>query len=257
MDLTGMKEKVNKGGTIYLINTSEDIVAKSCSICGNVKELNYYAKGSAFAGRHAKCKMCLKEYRTENKQRLNEESKVWRENNPEYMTKYMQRYYSENQAHMNELSRKWYASNREKTLSDVQKWRNKNPDKVKLIAHRRFARKKALPDALTDEQMTSTLEHFGGCALTGDSDIHWDHVIPLATGRGGTVYENMIPLRADLNESKCARNIFEWFGANKERYELSESKFNELIVFLAEINRMSKDEYVRYVYDCHGESKAI
>lgn len=90
------------------------------------------------------------------------------------------------------------------------------------------------------------------CALSGDSNIHLDHVIPLKVGRGGTVYGNIIPLSYKLNSSKQDKNIFEWFKSTKNENNLSEEKFNDLIAYLAECNNMSVKEYKEYVCWCHN-----
>jgi 5-methylcytosine-specific restriction endonuclease McrA len=138
-----------------------------------------------------------------------------------------------------------------------KKWARVNKEKVKLAYHRRLARKKSLPDNLTTEQVTHMLEHFGGCALTGSVDLHLDHVIPLAAGRGGTVVENMIPLRSDLNISKNSRNIFEWFNKFKDAHGLKRDKFDELIEYLANLNGMTTEDYRDYVYWCHENPREV
>jgi hypothetical protein len=143
-----------------------------------------------------------------------------------------------------------YDLNREHEIARVLKHQRDNPDKNILRQHRRRARKLYLKNDFTNEQMSKTYNYFGGCALTGSSEIDWDHVIPLATGFGGTTYGNMLPLRCDLNKSKSDANIFEWFERNKERFNLSQSKFDRLIEWLAEVNGMTTDEYSNFVNGC-------
>lgn len=139
----------------------------------------------------------------------------------------------------------------------ARKYRRKNPEKHITYYHNRRAKLFELPYTFSEGEKKETLNFFNnGCSLTGSSEYHWDHVIPLATGHGGTVFGNMIPLRADLNISKNNRNIFEWFEEYGERHDLSTRKFNELIEWLAEVNGMSVEEYRDYVYECH-ESEAI
>jgi hypothetical protein len=147
---------------------------------------------------------------------------------------------------------------KERALELAKIWQRNNPDKVTVIQQRRRARKKSLPDDFTEKQMEETLEYFGGCALTGDAvDIHWDHAIPLASGYGGTTFGNMIPLRGDLNNSKNDANIFEWFSVNKERFNLSQDRFDELVRWLADVNEMSVEVYRKYVYECFDFSNEI
>jgi hypothetical protein len=150
-----------------------------------------------------------------------------------------------------------YELNRQYEVERVLKHQRDNPEKNKLRQHRRRARKKSLPSDFTDEQRTKTIEYFGGCALTGASEIHWDHVIPLASGHGGTTFGNMIPLRSDLNNSKNDANLFEWFCVNKERYNLSQERFNDLIIWLAQVNGMTVEKYREYVYKCFNNTNEL
>lgn len=137
-------------------------------------------------------------------------------------------------------------------------WAYENKEKMSAAAHRRRARLKNLPDDFYDDDIDRLMEVFnGGCALTDDYQIHLDHAIPLATGQGGTINGNMIPLRADLNFSKNDSNIFEWFEANRQRFELSQERFDNLIAWLASANAMTVEEYRDYVYWCHENPRSI
>jgi hypothetical protein len=260
MDLEGLTEKRNLKGTVYYENESSEIVAKKCSNCGELKVLAEYPKEKAkLGGCSSACKECK-----------SKRSRKWREENPEYMKTWCE----ENREHKVELNkkwreenrdkvlgygRKWYEGNREHGAENGRKWRKENWNKVLLSAQRRRARKASLPDDLTKDQMSMILANFnGGCALSGEAlDIHWDHVIPLTTGFGGTTFANMIPLRSDLNVSKYDKNIFEWFEANRQRFELSQDRFDNLIAYLASANAMSVEEYRNHVYWCHANPRNI
>lgn len=108
-------------------------------------------------------------------------------------------------------------------------------------------------DDLNIDDLVKTAEFFDyKCALSGEKiELEWDHVIPQSVLKNGGYYGNIIPLHAKLNGSKSDTNIFEWFEANRQRFELSEKKFNRLISFLAEANEMSIEEYKEHVYRCH------
>jgi hypothetical protein len=151
-----------------------------------------------------------------------------------------------------------YENNRESEVERVSKWQRDNREKATMQQQRRRARVKSLPDCFTEQQVSQTLTFFGGCVLTGEkTDIHWDHVIPLATGTGGTIHGNMVPLRGDLNISKSDENIFEWFSRNKARFTLSQTKFDRLINWLSEVNEMTIEEYRNYVYQCFENSNEL
>lgn len=119
-------------------------------------------------------------------------------------------------------------------------------------AQRRRTRINFLRDDFSPEDALKLRSDFGGrCVFTGSLKYALDHVIPVVSGHGGTYYGNLIPLRKDLNSSKNDKNIFEWFEANRQRFELDQSRFDSLIAKLAEQNDMTTEEYREYVYWCH------
>ncbi|MFL6559227.1 MAG: hypothetical protein ACJ8MO_24300, partial [Bacillus sp. (in: firmicutes)] len=125
--------------------------------------------------------------------------------------------------------------------------------------HRRKARKKGLPDTLTVTEYSNTLVFFGNaCALTGETEnIEKEHAIPISIGHGGTTFENCYPMKSGLNQSKFNHNIFEWFEANRQRFELSQERFDNGIAWLASANAMSVEEYRSYVNWCHANPRTI
>lgn len=131
--------------------------------------------------------------------------------------------------------------------------------KIKVWQMNRRAMKALLPDTLTVNQIEAAMSFFnGGCALTNQADdLHLDHVIPLSIGRGGTTFENIIPLSGTLNISKHDGNLFEWFKSNRQRFNLSQKKFDKLIDYLANLNDMTIDEYRDYVYWCHANPRTV
>jgi hypothetical protein len=255
-------EKRNRKGTVYYEDNG-DIISKNCAKCNEVKTLDDYTKHKAgLGGRESTCKACKAGYYVENKdvyveryesnnEHLRELMRSYYNANKETYVEYRRKYYAENKEAISERHREYCATNRERITELSRNWRRNNPEKDTLISERRRARKKSLPDDFTEAQMLKTLDFFGGCALTGaTADIHWDHVIPLATGHGGTTYGNMIPLRSNLNLSKSDGNIFEWFERNKERFDLSQSQFDRLVEWLAGINGMTTAEYRSFVDEC-------
>jgi hypothetical protein len=234
MEMCGYERRENtRYGTVSYVDEAGSLVAKTCRKCKGLKERHqYWENGDRSHGVQTKCKDCMREERA-TKYR-------------EYILNYAKGYYREHIEDIKKKSRKY-----------VTKWQKANPEKVRLAGHRRQARKRALPDTLTVEQTSVILERFGGCVFTGSEDFQLDHVIPLAVGHGGTTKENMVPLRSDLNMSKSNRNIFEWFASNKERFNLDQTKFDELIEYLANLNEMTVEEYRDYVYWCHENPREL
>lgn len=142
----------------------------------------------------------------------------------------------------------------------IMNYCRENPDFMKVHSNNRRARKTSLPDTLIlEEYRQKTLLHFeNGCALTGRKNkVSLDHAIPIAVGHGGTTLENCYPLDRSLNSSKNDSNIFEWFEANRQRFELSQERFDNLIAWLASANAMTVAEYRDYVYWCHANPRSI
>ena len=250
MDLTGLKEKKNRRGTVYYENGAGEIVAKKCSRCAEEKALvEFYKDSRRVDGRQSHCKCCRDAANVE-----------WHDRNPDYNAAAISsKWYRENRERHADSCRNWCRNNLGKVNSKARKWKRDNPDKTRLHRQRYLARKRLLPDTLTAEQYAETLAYFeNACALTGETtDLHREHAIPLSVGHGGTIRENMYPMAGRLNISKGNRNIFEWFEANRQRFKLSQTRFDRLIEWLAASNAMTVEEYRDYVYWCHANPREI
>jgi len=242
-------------GTCYYENEDGEIAAKECTGCGEVRVIGDFSKHKVkLGGKQSKCKSCVRKYYQENKESIAENVRKYNQENKENARKYNQ----ENKERIAERMRKYRQENKERIAECSRKYRQENKELFQINCARRRALKRQLPDDLTLEQRNATLGHFNNsCALTGDSDVHLDHVIPIDIGHGGTTSQNMIPLRADLNISKQARCIFDWFYDVKNHFNLPQTKFDELIEYLADINGMTADGYEDYVRGCHDNPRVI
>jgi hypothetical protein len=218
-----------------------EVVGKICSKCIEWKPLEEFSiLKNGLGGKHSKCKECK-----------NKSNKKYYEVNKESEHTRRKEYYKKNRKTEIEKSGKRNRDNKEQYSRRLKKWKKDNSNRVNTINQKRRAKKKALPNDWTVEQQEQVLQYFGGCCLTGDlENLHFDHVIPLSSGHGGTIVENMVPLRADLNLSKGDSNLFEWFEDNKERFELSQERFDRLIEYLSEMNGMTPEEYKEYYFWC-------
>jgi 5-methylcytosine-specific restriction endonuclease McrA len=250
------------GGTPNVNNTGVEyveidglVVMKICKGCKELKKMDFFSPSKVSLGNtKSKCKNCQNEkMRKEYKQ------------NPENRKVQSQKWKEKNEEKNKRGKLKWYRSNREKELNRMKLyreentevfkgWWQRNREKTRVYKERRLARKRSLPDDLTENQYKEILEYFGyECALTGQKkDIHMDHVIPLSTGHGGTTCNNIIPLFGSVNQSKNNNNIFEWFELNGARFNIDNCKFDALIAYLAEVNNMTVEEYKAYVFWCHS-----
>jgi len=193
---------------------------RNCRLCGEIKHVDdFYKDNSRPRGYSYECKPCLAEYR----------SKIREEDYSAYI----------------ETRRKWAERNRDKLREQQRKYRGNR----RINEARRRARKKSLPDTLTQEQAEMVFDNFGGkCAICESPAEHLDHFIPLATGHGGTTYENSVPLCQRCNASKHARNPFEWAAGLAE---LERERFHRLVKYLAELNGIAAaEDYEAHVNHC-------
>lgn len=219
----------SRGIESVLIN-GKNVDCKKCAKCGELKPLtDYHKRSSTASGLSSRCKVCL-----------NEKTRVWVKNNP--------------QMHIQQM-REYYKKNKDKVIQYIARWQRENYEKVKVIQHRRYARKLALPDTLTHTDLSNTLSTFNNsCALSSNIDIHLDHFVALSTGHVGTVYENMTPLSVTLNTSKGNKNPFEWI---KSREDIDIDRFNKVVAYLAELNGLTVDEYRQFVYWCYENPRTL
>lgn len=244
----GCEEVVAKRGRkAYVIG--EEVIAIDCIGCNSLKYRSDFGRHkSHFLGVNSRCKVCERERR-----------RKYCEDFPEKKAEYNRKWCEANPEKKAVSDRKWREANSGEMAEYKRNHRQDNPQMYLLYDQRRRARKLVLPDDLTIGQQDAIFATYNGtCALTGEpTDLHLDHVIPISVGHGGTTYGNMIPLRADLNLSKNASQIFEWFDANRERFNLSQRKFDELIEYLAQINEMTTQEYRAYVDWCFDNPRDI
>jgi hypothetical protein len=243
----------------------EDGIWKKCNKCLEWKPLDrFFKKKSGTAGTRSVCKCCEGvtnvPKRIENKNGI--DGKVcgkcekWKP-----LTGYSKSknnlggYYS-----LCKDCRRDYRLDRKGAIVEYQrKYKAENREKLNIHTIKRRTLKRSLPFDFTNEEKDVIFNEFNRkCALTDQmGDIQWDHVIPLATGHGGTTFGNMIPLHKDLNESKKDKNVFEWFEANRQRFNLSQEKFDLLIDWLASANAVSVEDYRDYVYWCHANPHCL
>lgn len=215
-----MEEK-RYGRHIMLLEDGE-LISRTCGVCWEMKEREHFFASKTKYGITSRCKDCDK---AKTKQ-----------------------YLKGNEKHQ-QRNTQWKRDNVEKQRMYVSKWQQENPLLVSIKGARRRARTKDLPQTFTKEDAEQLVSRFGGCFLTGSLNYQLDHVIPIASGFGGTFKGNMLPLRSDLNQSKGQKNIFEWFKEIQERENLSQERFDEGIKYIASLNGMTNEEYENYVYE--------
>jgi hypothetical protein len=247
------------------IDVREDGIWKKCTRCEEWKQLSkFFKKKAGIAGTRSICKHC--EGITAEPRKLQvingstgktcAKCEKWKPLNG----------YAKSKSGLGGVNsvckdcRKDYRLSTRETQAEYQRnYKSENKEKINFHSLKRRTFRKNLPFDFTESQKNEIFRKFDSkCALSGRTDcIHWDHVIPLSTGHGGTIYGNMIPLQKYLNESKKDSNLFEWFETNRQRFNLSQEYFYKLITWLAEINNVSVDDYRDYVYWCHENPHSL
>ena len=217
---------------------------KRCTKCGENKPNTneYFAYNNKSKGKlKAWCKVCDKNYREHNKDKLKE----YYENNKDKIKEYMKEYnkeYRENnkdkkKEYMKEYNKKYYENNKDSLTESRKEYREYNKDKIKGYNHKRRALKLGNGGSYTKEQWLDTLEYFDyKCAYTGECikhSCHVEHIVPIS--KGGTSYIwNLVPSTASANCSKGNRGMEEWY---REQEYFCEERLNKIL------------EYQKYMYE--------
>lgn len=210
---------------------------KTCTICGELKDVNLFAKvKNGLHGVRGNCKSCAAKKEKQrynvlstlkkveiaqkraardkiNRITLNTTRSVWLEKNPGKEAFYSRQAYRKNKEVIYARKLKWARSNKTIVAAISRRWRENNPDKVTAaVASRSAAKRSALAD--WDIELTSfvTGEAARLCKLRAaiiGGLWHIDHVVPLR-GKivsGLHVWNNLQVLPAAVNIRKSNKFI--------------------------------------------------
>jgi 5-methylcytosine-specific restriction endonuclease McrA len=179
---------------------------KPCRACG---EVDRYTSG--------KCKPCsrkrVSKYYEANREKMNEDSRKWRQANHQKVVERDREYYEANLDKVNYRGRKWYKDNYERALENNRKWKQSNPDKLREYDQNRRALKKGNGGTLSKD-IVQTLMNLqkGKCACCNKSlkdGYHLDHIMPIALG-GKNSDDNVQLLTPKCNLSKGAKHPIDY-----------------------------------------------
>lgn len=167
------------------------------------------------------CKVCKQEYRARAHQKIYEQKKRWRENNPEREKARVDKWCQENRDALLENKRRYHAENKNelkarylvRLASDPAKYRSKR----KFMGDRK--RVKGVENAgeyQPSDLITLFDEQNGRCFYCGitlswsiDGDVHHDHMIPLSKGGSNTI-DNIVICCLSCNASKKNKTPEHW-----------------------------------------------
>ena len=249
----GEYKKPNQHGAVFGLT-------KRCARCNDLQPLTDYQRNTKERdGRGARCSACRRAVRTENadklkaqkaayyarnRERLAQKQREYNEANRDKVRAGHRRYAIANRAAILERARRRrevhpdltratdrarYAKNPEPKKRSARKWVQANPEKHAATNLRREARKRALQDDFSAEDMAHALSHFQhACAycqigLGLINTLHWDHFVPLSRN-GPTTPKNMLPTCDACNRSKRDREpeafLQDTFGKKAARSKL-------------------------------------
>jgi 5-methylcytosine-specific restriction endonuclease McrA len=201
-------------------------MTKACSICKKPWESEQYKTCD-------KCRTYSQEWRKANVERARETKRVYHIAHREEITKRVREWQDANpeKVRENEATRRkrdpdrikqWCQNNKERHSQNIKKWIDTHPTEVKVIQHRRRARKKGNGGSFTADEINGLFEKQEGfCFYCGEllyasfnRNLHIEHKIPLS--RGGTSdISNIVLSCAKCNHSKGTKTDEEFLDTQR------------------------------------------
>ena len=197
-----------------------------------------------------------KQYRQNNKEKIADQKKQWYEANKEKMAEYHKQWYEDNKEKELERVKQWYEDNKKKVLEYHKQYREDNKDKIaeqqkqyreankekrheyhkkyrqtpqgQVVAfncqQRRRAKEERQGTGITKDQWLEMMSFFDWrCAYSGkrltDKTRSIDHIVPLNSGGDHEIW-NCVPMLRNLNSSKNANNMEEWYKEQERKEEV-------------------------------------
>ena len=253
-------------------------VFKRCSECGEwlvASTYNFHKYKRCKYGLHSKCKKCKKKYHKNNRNKILEQQKQWREDNKDKI----KQYYEDNKCKIAEQRKHHYEENRDEILEQNKQYRKKNKDKRakydkqyyednkdKILEYKKQYRatpqgqitafnacnKRRLREenqgvGIKGNQWLEMMDYFDWkCAYSGQvlskSTRSLDHIKPLNRGGEHEVW-NLVPMDRGLNSSKNDNNLLEWY---QEQDFYSEDRLQKIYEWQEyAFNKWHKEELVK------------
>lgn len=130
--------------------------------------------------RRYECRLCYaqrrKNYVENNKEKVQELGRAWREQNAPRKKEAARKWYEENKDRQNAVAREKYAANKEEYRERIKKWKQANKNKVCTInTNRRAAKATAIPPWADRSEINRI---YAEAKARGPS-YHVDHIVPL------------------------------------------------------------------------------
>lgn len=213
MDTKDLEKRVNKmGGITYW--KENVLIGRRCTKCGQDKEINQFGfDHKKKDGYKSQCKVCEKEYRKVNKERIKEYGKSYREANKEHIKEYKKQYRADNP----DCTKIWRRNNKERAKELKKRWNVKNPDYNKQYCRQYYENiKEDKQNEITDmlQQINPILKKL---KIKGYGYIY------KITGINNHVYigQTIVPLKRRYNQTNIIKG---WINDRKDK---TNQKFRE------------------------------
>jgi len=158
---------------------------------------------------HGRCKKCYMKRRNstdEGKKKHADQMRKWRTDNPERAKAIEDRRRNTKKRKEWKLkyNREYYTEHAEELRQYQRDWRKNNPKQRDDYKRESIARRRALPDILTEHEWQEILVKYNHCCAycgSSDSKIYEEHWIPAIHG-GGRTKENIVPSCHRCNSRK-------------------------------------------------------
>jgi len=221
----------NKGGK----NNGKAYLRGVCRKCSNLKCKEHYhtvtkkdpeqmerrRKASAITNATEERKEYYRLYKSDNREKLNEQSRELYKKSPEKIRARQNNWALKNKSKKLETCRSYRVNNVEKVKETNKVYRQTEQGKEtgRMASQRRLARVRSLPATFTKEQWEDCKNHFGNtCSYCGEQEednaqgfvLEQDHFVALKNG-GPYTKENVVPSCKRCNISKLDHFAFNWF----------------------------------------------
>ena len=226
---------------------------KVCSKCGKILVAysgNFVKQKGGKYGLTGDCKICRneqnKQYREDNKEKIDEYAKQYREENKEKIAEYTKQYREDNKEKITERKKQYYEDNKDYYRDYYKQYREDNKEKIAEqrkqynaseqgqvaqfnARNKRRQKEEEQGRGITVEQWKEMFDFFGWrCAYSGiqlnKDNRSIDHIIPLNNG-GLNEPWNCVPMYSNYNYSKQTSDMLDWY-TQQEYY--SEERLNKI-----------------------------
>ena len=186
---------------------------KKCSKCGEVQDIDMFSKANAHKDGHkGQCKVCVKEYYKNNKDKIKEQKKEYNKNNKDRIKERQKKYYENNKDRIKEYDKEYRENNKDR----IKEYRETHRIEYKAYVHKRRARIKSNGGSYTKAQWLECLEFFDyKCAYSGEpltvDTASVEHVVPVSKG-GTSDISNLVPCVLTYNISKNDTDLIDWYS---------------------------------------------